>query len=401
MALQIVVLGTVASNPYAGMAWMHMQITEGLRRLGHDAYYFEMTSTWPFDPIRHAKVDDDNYATPYLGRVAESFGLKDRWALRRSFSDNEWRGLPASKAEEVLARADIVLNVSGATLPSKEGIRSSRLVYFGTDPVLHEIRYRNDDAYVVRLISEHEDVVTYGENIGTSISPVPPLPGLRAVTRQPILIDLWDTGAPERPEFTTVGNWEQVGLDIVFEGETYRWSKHHEFLKWPELPKLINRPLELATNLSVRKPHKEFEAVPAYGASRDAQDLLLENGWHTADGPSLSLDPWVYRDYIRASSGEFTVARDLNVRLRSGWFSERSACYLAAGRPVVTQDTGFGTVLPTGEGLFAFRTLEDILEAFDVIDADYERQSRAARAIAQEYFAAEKVLSKLLRDLGY
>src|SRR5690349_7675944 len=114
MALQIVVLRTVASNPYAGMTWMHMQITEGLRRLGHDTYYFEMTSTWPFDPIRKAEADYDNYAAPYLGRVAESFGLKDRWALRRSFSDNEWRGLPASKAEEILAGADIVLNVSGA-----------------------------------------------------------------------------------------------------------------------------------------------------------------------------------------------------------------------------------------------------------------------------------------------
>jgi hypothetical protein len=112
------------------------------------------------------------------------------------------------------------------------------------------------------------------------------------------------------------------------------------------------------------------------------------------------MDPWKYRDYIAASRGEFTVAKDQNVRLRSGWFSERSACYLAAGRPVITQDTGFGKVLPTGEGLFAFNTMEDILSAFDAVNSDYERHSRAARAIADKYFRAETVLAKLLSDLG-
>ena len=93
------------------------------------------------------------------------------------------------------------------------------------------------------------------------------------------------------------------------------------------------------------------------------------------------------------------MARDLNVRLRSGWFSERSACYLAAGRPVITQDTGFGSILPTGEELFAFNTLDEIINAFDAIHSDYERHSRAARSIAEEYFRAENVLIKLLRDL--
>jgi hypothetical protein len=114
---------------------------------------------------------------------------------------------------------------------------------------------------------------------------------------------------------------------------------------------------------------------------------------------ALTTDPWPYRDYIRASRGEFTVARDLHVRLRSGWFSERSACYLAAGRPVITQDTGFGTVLPTGVGLFAFNTMDEILAAIESINSDYERHSRAARAIAEEYFKAETVLAGVLNKL--
>ncbi len=132
---------------------------------------------------------------------------------------------------------------------------------------------------------------------------------------------------------------------------------------------------------------------------RDAPYCLsqrLEAGGHSR----VTTDPWPYRDYVRASRGEFTVARDLHVRLRSGWFSERSACYLAAGRPVITQDTGFGAVLPTGEGLFAFNTMDEILAAFESINSDYERHSRAARAIAQEYFRAETVLAKVLKDLG-
>ena len=136
------------------------------------------------------------------------------------------------------------------------------------------------------------------------------------------------------------------------------------------------------------------------GIAPDVCRMLTANGWRLADAHSFTTDPWKYRDYLVASRGEFTVAKDQNVRLRSGWFSERSACYLAAGRPVVTQDTGFGTVLPTGQGLFAFHTMDDILAAFDSIGSDYSRHSRAAREIAEEYFAAEKVLARLLEDLG-
>ncbi len=200
--------------------------------------------------------------------------------------------------------------------------------------------------------------------------------------RQPVLIDLWKAGPPPRVEFTTVCNWKQDG-DIQFKGETYTWSKHHEFLKFLGLPKRISQPLELAIG----------DIAP------DVCRLLTANGWRLADAHALSTDPWTYRDYVQASRGEFTVAKDQNVRLRSGWFSERSACYLAAGRPVVTQDTGFGTVLPTGEGLFSFNTMDDILAAFEAIAADYERHSRAAHALAQEYFRAEKVLARLLSDL--
>ncbi len=217
----LVVLGTMASDPYAGMAWMNMQITAGLRRLGHDVYYFEVTSTWPYDPVRNARVDDTDCAVPYLARVAESFGLGDRWAYRASFSNQEWYGLSRARAEDLLAHADAVLNVAGATRLDAVGLKVRRLVYYGTDPVYHEVGYANGVEQIRTSIDSHDDVVTYGENIGTLACPIPPLPRLRSRTRQPVLLDLWEAGPPSRQEFTTVGNWRQDGRDIEFQGETY------------------------------------------------------------------------------------------------------------------------------------------------------------------------------------
>jgi hypothetical protein len=129
-------------------------------------------------------------------------------------------------------------------------------------------------------------------------------------------------------------------------------------------------------------------------------ELLAAHGWGVVDPLAVSADPWRYRDYVRGSRGEFTVAKDMNVRLRSGWFSDRAACYLATGRPVVEQDTGFGDVLPLGPGLHAFRTVEDAVNAVRLIEADYERASAHATEVAREYFAAEKVLGRLLREVG-
>ena len=250
---RIVVLGTAASNPYAGMAWMHMQITAGLRRLGHDVYYFETTSTWPYDPIRQSPVQDSEYAVPYLARLCESFGLGDRWAYRRSYSDKEWLGLSRSIAEDLLGHADTVFNVAGATRLAEEGLKVGRIVYIGTDPVFHELRFANGEASVQSLIDEHDDVVTYGENIGRPDCQIPALPRLRATMRQPVLLDLWAAGPASRHVFTTVGNWKQGG-EIEFHGETYFWSKDHEFRKIIDLPGRVAEPIEFATALGQLSP---------------------------------------------------------------------------------------------------------------------------------------------------
>jgi hypothetical protein len=398
---RIVVLGTLAANPYAGMAWMHMQIVAGLRRLGHDVAYVEASSAWPYDPIRETLVDDDEYAVGYLARVAEAFGVGDCWAYRRSFDDGCWLGPLRNRAIELLHGSDVVLNVAGATDPSREAIETEgRLVYLGTDPVFVELEYAAGDPKTRQLVDLHDDAVTYAENIGTPACPVPPLPTQRTTTRQPVLIDLWRAGAPQRDAYTTVGNWRQEGREVGFEGELYYWSKDREFRRVLDLPRRFSRPIELATNLAEPESIHHGEGVAVRTLGLDARALLEGHGWLLAEARGLTMEPGPYRDFIRNSRGEFTVARDLHVRLCSGWFSERSACYLAAGRPVVTQDTGFGTVLPLGEGLFAWRTPDEALGALEAVEADYARHSRAARELAEEYFRAETVLARMLADLG-
>src|SRR5215471_10017863 len=166
--LRLIVLGTLASIPYAGHGWVHMQLAVGLRRLGHDVYYFETTSAWPYDPIQQARVCESDYSLRYLARVAESFGLRDRWAYRRSFGDKAWFGLDRARAEDLLAHADVVFNVAGATRLAEEGLKVGRLVYLGTDPVYQEIAFVNGDEDIRTLIEEHDEFVTYGENIGSS-----------------------------------------------------------------------------------------------------------------------------------------------------------------------------------------------------------------------------------------
>jgi hypothetical protein len=402
-SLRLVVLGTAASNPYAGMAWMHMQIAAGFLRLGHDVHYLETTRNWPYDPVRREKLPDSTYAVDYLAALAGRFGLGDRWAYRRSFSDGAWLGPSAVVTLDLLASADAVFNVAGSTRLDKDGLSAGNLVYLGTDPVIHEVGYENGDEEARGIVDQHDAVVTYGENIGTPASPVPALPGLKARTRQPVLLDLWPLEpVPKGAAYTTVANWKQEGREVQFRGERYLWSKDVEFRRVMDVPTRVPPSIELATNLAPPESmhYGEGEPVKARGVVQDTRAALEANRWRLVDAQSFTLDPWSYRDYIVASRGEFGVARDLNVRLCTGWFSERSACYLAAGRPVVTQDTGFGTVLPTGEGLFAFRTADEAAAAIESIEADYERHSRAAREIAEQYFAAEIVLTRLLEDLG-
>jgi len=390
--LKLIVLGAMGRIPYAGMAWEALHYVEGFRRLGHDVYYVEDTGEWPYDPVKDTLTDDSSYTVDYIARLMTWCGLSDRWAYRAEEQEGRIYGLSETHFKTLFREADILVNVTAATELQPEHLEVPVRVYLQTDPGEKEIKAAQGDEVTLNLLSSHTHFFSFAENLGSPDCKLPPHGFQYHLTRQPIVLD-WFTpaAAPSRNGnhtqlcFTTVANWRQSECDVEWNGEVYTWSKHSEFMKFIDLPSRIRHSIQLAL------------------ASEDeeARQLLTAKGWKLTAARPLTTYILPYRDFIFQSDGEFTVAKDQNIRLRTGWFSERSASYLTAGKPVITQDTGFGTTLPTGEGLFSFRTMDQIVAAFEAIESNYCRHSRAARALAQEYFRAETVLGKLIEELRW
>jgi hypothetical protein len=382
---RVVVLGIMGQMPFAGMAWQVLQYLEGFRRLGWCVYYVEDTGQWPYDPQRQTVTDDPAGAVGYIRQIMDWVGLPEQWAYR-SGVDGRIFGLTDSGLAAVLASADVLLNVCGATVLHDEHLAVPARIYLETDPVLPEIEVARGVPFTVSLLSAHTHHFTYGENLGERDCVIPAGPFRYHVTRPPVVVDWWCTklrpaeGAP----FTTVAHWKQTGKDVEWNGELYKWSKDVEFRKFLDLPRRRAEPFELALS----------------GIDGKGRDELRSHGWRIADAMHVSRGIETYRDYVRAARGEFTVAKDQYVRMRSGWFSDRSVCYLAAGRPVITQETGFSKFVPTGRGLFSFGSLDEILDAVERVASDYDAHSAAAREIAAEYFAADKVIGRLLDQAG-
>jgi hypothetical protein len=381
----VVVLGLTSYSPYAGVSWQTAQHLEGLARLGYDVYYVEDHGYWPYDPYLQVHTDDCSGTVRFISELMVRLGMEDRWAYRDIASDWQVFGMSEHRLSELLRGADVLLNLTGSTELRDVHRDVPVRLYLETDPVLAQIEIANGDQRTLELMRAHTHHASYGENFGAPDCGVPTGAFDYILTRPPVILDWWtpievDPDAP----YTTIANWEQSFKDLEWGGERYTWSKHVEFLKLVDLPSQSPRPLELALATN----------------NEEALSLLHGHGWSVLDGIGVSSTLDRYRDYVRRSWGEFTVAKDQNVRLRSGWFSDRSACYLAAGRPVVTQDTGFSNVLPTGEGLFAFRERDEILAAFAAIEAEPDRHQRGARRVAENWFRAEDVLAALMSALA-
>ncbi len=382
---KIIVFGILFWYPLAGVTFQFLHFLLGLRRLGYDPYYIEDSGRWIYDPRLNDLSPDASGNIAAVLPMLQAHGFGERWAFRGNYPEGKCYGLSEEQILRLYCEADAFLNVTGAQELRAEHLVCPRRIYVETDPVASQVKIAQGHQETIAALSAHHTHFSYGENLGAPDCKVPVGRFRWLPTRQPVVLDLWqEAGVVDERPYTTIATWENKGKDIVYNGETYYWSKDREFMKIIDLPR--------------RRPAVRFEL--AVGREEKVQRLLQDKGWGWTDSIEVSGDLERYRNYILRSRGEFTVAKDQNIRLRSGWFSDRSACYLAAGRPVITQETGFSNCLPTGRGLFAFETMEDILAAVDKIESDYEGQSRAAREIAAEYFAAEKVLGKLMEQAG-
>ena len=380
---RIIVMGFMGSMPIAGVIWQHIHYIVGLQRLGHRVFYIEDSARLPYNPQTFDVGEDYSYATSILKRLSEEFDFKGRWSFcARYLKETPTAGLSLTKVKQLYREADAILNVCGTQEFNDDLLRSDRILYVESDPAVEQIKVDQKVEDTRDYLRRHHALFTFGENVGTKKFPVPTHGYKWMPTRQPIVTDLWLT--QRRPAatavFTSIANWTTSGLkDITWRGEKYLWSKSREFLRFISAPKKSGEIFELATNIKDEEIRNKF----------------ANNGWRLVSPTELSVDYWSYRDYIRKSKGEFTVAKDQYVRLNTGWFSDRTACYLAAGRPVITQKTGFPWE-ETGRGLLTFRSLTEIVEAVKMVNLDYALHSKAAKELAREVFEAEKVLRSLL-----
>lgn len=383
---KIVLLGMMSRMPVAGVVWQTMHYLVGFQRLGYDVYYVEAHGCTPRELLQHEDDDVGDRAAAFIDGVMRRFDLGGRWAYQALHGDGRCHGLSKGRLRDLYRSADLIINLHGGTVPLPEHYATGRLVYLETDPVEVQIELHNNLQSTIDFLSPHCAFFTFGENYGNAGCRLPVSDRFRfRPTRQPVVMDFWrgmPSGAAE--VLTTIGNWRQPHRQVKFNGEVYHWSKHYEFLKYLDLPRRTAQPFELALS-----------------SYEEADQRMLEGrGWRVRPAKSFSYDIDAYRDYVVQSRGEFTVAKDQNVRLRTGWFSDRSATYLAAGRPVITQETGFSNLFPTGAGLFGFSTMDEAVAAVEAINVDYPRQSRAALALARDYFSHDVVLKPMLAEVG-
>jgi hypothetical protein len=377
---KIVVMHLAGRLPFAGILWQLLHHLVGFRELGLDVYYIEDNrGAWVFDLAANDTTTNPAANLKILAKVLDSYGFQDHWAF---FFDSERKqhfGMDPKRALDLLAEADAAINLCAAISPKDELLRNRCLVYLETDP--------GDTAVTdPEFLAAHRVHFTYGYNIGAPDC-VLPVAGIQwHRTRPPVLLNQWlpETAPSEPAVFTTVCTWKNQGHDAEIGGETYKWSKHLNFQRVLEVPHRAAQRMELATNL---------DSGPDY-------ERALAGGFVVKPALPMSSDIGTYRRYISSSRGEFTAAKDRYVRTRSGWFSDRSVCYLAAGRPVITQRTGFEEFIPTGTGLMGFDTADEAVDAVRIVNADYSRHSRVAREIACEYFDAHRLLDEIAEAAG-
>ena len=371
MSGRIVIAGAVAQKPgCAGHAWQFLQYLLGFRRLGWDVCFIDQIGG--ADPVAGER---------HLAEVMAWAGLKGAWSL--GLPGGERAGLGRAQVLERIRDADLLLNVMGFETDA-ELLGAARLrVFLDTDPGFGQMWHALG---LADIFAGHDAHVTIAERIGAPDCTVPTC-GLDWITTpQPVVLDAWPVAPPARDgAFTSVASWRGSYGPVDFDGHRYG-LRVHQLRRFAELPAAAPGRFELALDIH-----------PADAA--DAE-LLRAGGWQLRPPSEVAATLDGYRDYLRGSAGEVMVAKGMYVDSRSGWFSERSTCYLASGRAVLAQDTGLAERYPVGEGLLVFSTLAEAIAGAEELQADPARHAVAARALAEEHFDSDRVLGRLLDRLG-
>lgn len=379
--LRVLVLGYIVRRPLGGGAWPTLQYAIGLQQLGHDVYFLEDSEDWGacYDPSRHVTDEDPSYGLRFASELFAAQGLGQRWAYHDAHQQR-WHGPAAEKIDEICAGADLLINNSGIN-PIRPWLAEVPVrVYIDTDPAFEQVRQLTDSFRRQRL-AQHNVFFTLGENIPAGTAAVPDDGVPWQATRQPVVLDRWPvTPGPADGPLTTVMLWDSYAPQ---EYEGYRFG-----MKSASFGPYLDLPHRLGTGQRMEL------AVGGPGVPREE---LRARGWSVIDPLGPTRDCTTYQRYLQDSKAEFTVAKQGYVASRSGWFSERSAHYLASGRPVITQDTGSGSWLPAGEGLLTYASPEEAQSCIRELDRDYEAHCLAARRLCEEHFDAHKVLPRLLR----
>jgi len=367
--VRILFAGIIARYPFGGVTWCSLMYLLGLRALGHEVFYIEDTGECVYDPVLNTRATDPAYGTSYIHAALEPFGLGDRWAFVNY--DGSYHGRSAADVRAYAAGADLFVNLSGGSwFWRDEYARIPRKIFIDSDPAFTQLAIAKAEPWYVEFFQRFDHLFTFGANIGTPACAIPVGAFEWHHTWQPVTLDDWRPAVAAGGHFTSVMTWQIESFADV------GGNKDQEFIKYIDLPSRTAQPFELAIN--------------------GPQQLLREHGWRTVDAMQVSRTPGDYRTFIHGSRAEFGVAKHTYVASRSGWFSDRTECYLASGRPALVQDTGWTAHLPAGSGLLAFSSVEEALAGIERINSDYDRHARAALELAYEHFDARAVLPRLL-----